>query len=61
MTRTAAKELEVQSFAAASPAGHLGAVDDIANAISLLLDPRSQWISGQIIRVNGGIAQTSPP
>lgn len=34
--------------------GRLGQVEDIANSVELLIDEKSQWITGQTIRVNGG-------
>ncbi|MGU3293803.1 SDR family oxidoreductase [Williamsia sp. M5A3_1d] len=40
----------------ASPAGRLGEVGEIADAVALLTSPEASWISGQIIRVNGGVA-----
>ncbi|KAL3459996.1 gluconate 5-dehydrogenase [Aspergillus heterothallicus] len=33
----------------------LGTVEDIADAVLLLCDERSRWISGQVISVSGGI------
>ncbi|MCX6471117.1 MAG: SDR family oxidoreductase [Corynebacteriales bacterium] len=40
----------------ASPAGRLGEVSEIADAVALLTSPDASWISGQIVRVNGGVA-----
>jgi 3-oxoacyl-[acyl-carrier protein] reductase len=37
------------------PLGRLGEPDDIAAAIAWLLDPRNDWITGQIIGVDGGL------
>ena len=34
----------------------LGSVDEIAAAVSLLVTRDADWISGQVIRVNGGAA-----
>lgn len=31
-------------------------IAEIADAIALLTLPESSWISGQVIRVNGGVA-----
>jgi 3-oxoacyl-[acyl-carrier protein] reductase len=36
------------------PAGRLGEPDDIAKIVSFLASPESGWISGQIIKANGG-------
>jgi 3-oxoacyl-[acyl-carrier protein] reductase len=38
-----------------NPLGRLGKVEDIAGAVSLLVDPHGRWINGQVIRVNGGV------
>ncbi|WP_299570964.1 SDR family oxidoreductase [uncultured Williamsia sp.] len=40
----------------AAPGGRLGEIDEIADAVALLTRAESSWISGQVIRVNGGVA-----
>ncbi|MFW2829536.1 SDR family oxidoreductase [Sphingomonas sp. ID0503] len=47
---------EIAARAAGSPAGRLGQPDDIADAIELLVSDKAQWISGQSVRANGGMA-----
>ncbi|MBJ7291729.1 SDR family oxidoreductase [Williamsia sp.] len=47
---------QLASIEKASPAGRLGEVSEIADAVALLTSPEASWISGQIIRVNGGVA-----
>lgn len=37
------------------PLGRLGEPEDIAAAVSFLAGPDSHWISGQVIRANGGM------
>jgi 3-oxoacyl-[acyl-carrier protein] reductase len=37
--------------------GRLGTGDDIAAAITWLLDPTTSWVTGQIIGVDGGLGQ----
>jgi 3-oxoacyl-[acyl-carrier protein] reductase len=37
------------------PLGRLGRPDDIAQVIGFLLDPRSAYLTGQIIHVDGGL------
>lgn len=39
---------------ARSPLGRLGEVDDIADAVDMLVDDTSRWITGQILVVDGG-------
>lgn len=36
------------------PLGRTGAGEDIANVVRFLIDPASNWITGEIIHVNGG-------
>lgn len=37
------------------PFGRLGRPDDIADVVSFLAGPDSRWITGQVLRVNGGM------
>jgi 3-oxoacyl-[acyl-carrier protein] reductase len=45
----------LESIKRMNPLGRLGEVEDIAGAVSLLVDPDGRWINGQVIRVNGGV------
>ncbi|WP_253938731.1 SDR family oxidoreductase [Hahella sp. HN01] len=36
------------------PMGRLGEPDDIAKVVSFLAGPQSSWVSGQVIKANGG-------
>jgi len=47
-------EQDIQRFAQLAALGRLGQPDDIANVVSLLVSDDAGWITGQIIRVNGG-------
>lgn len=38
-----------------TPAGRLGEPDDIARAIQFLVDERNDWLTGQVIVVDGGL------
>jgi NAD(P)-dependent dehydrogenase (short-subunit alcohol dehydrogenase family) len=40
--------------------GRLGQPDDIARAIVFLLDPKNNWITGQILAVDGGLSHIRP-
>ena len=42
------------------PLGRLGKVEDVANAIVWLLSPAQSWITGQVIGVDGGLANCLP-
>lgn len=39
-----------------TPMGRIGEPTDIARVVSLLLDPRSAWITGQVIVADGGLS-----
>lgn len=43
------------------PLGRLGEPGDIAAAIGYLLGPESDWMTGQIIGVDGGLSTLRPP
>ncbi len=38
-----------------TPAGRLGEPADVARAIQFLVDPRNDWITGQVLVVDGGL------
>jgi NAD(P)-dependent dehydrogenase (short-subunit alcohol dehydrogenase family) len=40
--------------------GRLGKATDIAGAVSFLLDPRNDWITGQVLAVDGGLSALRP-
>lgn len=40
--------------------GRFGNADDVARAIAFLLDPDNDWITGQVIGVDGGLATVRP-
>jgi NAD(P)-dependent dehydrogenase (short-subunit alcohol dehydrogenase family) len=45
----------------AQPTGAMGTVDDIANAVCFLASDRSQFVTGQILHVDGGKSCRSVP
>ncbi len=40
--------------------GRLGQPDDVARAIVFLLDPANNWITGQVLAVDGGLSRVRP-
>ncbi|NNE00088.1 MAG: SDR family oxidoreductase [Pirellulaceae bacterium] len=45
-----------QAMAAMYPLQRIGAPQDIANAVVHLLSPESSWMTGQVLRVDGGLS-----
>lgn len=48
-------EAQLHAIAGMNPFKRLGQPDDIASVVSFLTGPDSGWISGQVIRANGGV------
>ncbi len=46
---------QVAAIAKMNPAGRIGEPDDIARIVAFLASPDSAWVSGQVIRANGGV------
>ena len=51
-----ANELAEKASLAMHPLGRLGEPDDVARAIAWLLDPAQNWITAQVLGVDGGLA-----
>lgn len=49
-------DAQIQAFANMPPLQRLGQPEDIASVVAFLVGPDAQWINGQILRANGGIA-----
>lgn len=47
---------QIQRFAQMTALGRIGKVEDIADVTAFLCSEQARWITGQNIRVNGGIA-----
>jgi 3-oxoacyl-[acyl-carrier protein] reductase len=46
---------QIQRFAQMSPFGRLGQPAEIADVVAFLASPAANWVTGQNIRVNGGL------
>jgi len=51
-----ASELAEKASVGMHPLGRLGTPADVARAIAFLLDPEQDWITGQVLGVDGGLA-----
>ncbi len=40
--------------------GRIGTAEDVARAVAFLLDPANDWITGQVIGVDGGLGSVRP-
>ena len=43
------------------PKGRMGSVKEVSDTVEFLLEPRSEYITGQSIVVDGGLTVVSPP
>lgn len=49
-------EATIERHRQASPLGRLGEPEDIARVVEFLASDAAEWVNGQVIRVNGGVA-----
>jgi hypothetical protein len=55
-SRITSNEAALKASIAMHPLGRIGTASDIASAAAWLVDPRNNWITGQILRVDGGLS-----
>lgn len=58
--RITSNEAAVKASAAMHALGRIGAPEDVASAIDWLLDAANNWVTGQVIGVDGGLANVRP-
>lgn len=51
----------VERIRSSIPLGRWGEPDDIADAVAFLCSPRAAWITGEVLRVSGGLEGVSAP
>lgn len=59
-TRLTGNETARKASEAMHALGRLGKPEDVANAIAFLLDPANDWITGQVLAVDGGLSSLLP-
>jgi NAD(P)-dependent dehydrogenase (short-subunit alcohol dehydrogenase family) len=55
-SRLTANEASLKASVAMHPLGRIGEPSDVAAAIAWLLDPKHDWITGQVVGIDGGLA-----
>lgn len=58
--RITSNEAALKASTAMHALGRIGCASDVAAAIAWLLDPLNQWITGQVIGVDGGLGTVRP-
>lgn len=48
-------EASLKASTVMHPLGRIGEPDDVASAIAWLLDPKTTWVTGQILGIDGGL------
>jgi NAD(P)-dependent dehydrogenase (short-subunit alcohol dehydrogenase family) len=54
--RIASNEVALKASAALHALGRIGRAEDVASGIAWLLDPENNWVTGQILGIDGGLA-----
>jgi 3-oxoacyl-[acyl-carrier protein] reductase len=49
-------EMSLKASTAMHPLGRIGEPEDVAGAIEWFLNPKSNWVTGQVLGVDGGLA-----
>ncbi len=53
--RITSNEAAMKASAALHALGRIGKADDVASAIAWLLDPDNNWVTGQVLGIDGGL------
>jgi NAD(P)-dependent dehydrogenase (short-subunit alcohol dehydrogenase family) len=54
-TRITSNESALKASAAMHPLGRIGRPEDVASGIAWLLDPANNWVTGQVLGIDGGL------
>lgn len=55
-SKITSSEIALKASTAMHPLGRIGEPDDVAAAIAWLLDPKTTWVTGQMISIDGGMS-----
>jgi NAD(P)-dependent dehydrogenase (short-subunit alcohol dehydrogenase family) len=53
-------ELTTKAAAAIHPLGRIGEPKEVASAIRWFLSPEQDWVTGQVLAVDGGLSSVQP-
>jgi NAD(P)-dependent dehydrogenase (short-subunit alcohol dehydrogenase family) len=53
--RITSNEVALKASAALHALGRIGRAEDVASGIAWLLDPENNWVTGQILGIDGGL------
>lgn len=55
-----ANETALKTSSAMHALGRIGKPEDVASGIAWLLDPRNEWVTGQVLGIDGGLGSVRP-
>ena len=54
-SRITSNEMSLKASVAMHALGRIGEPEDVASGLAWLLDPAQQWVTGQVIGIDGGL------
>jgi 3-oxoacyl-[acyl-carrier protein] reductase len=58
--RISSNEASLKASASMHPLGRIGRPEEIASGIAWLLDPENNWVTGQVLGIDGGLSSLRP-
>jgi len=59
-TRITSNEASLKASVSMHALGRIGRPEDVASGIAWLLDPANDWVTGQVIGIDGGLGTLRP-